>query len=168
MEFADFLDPADAVEGIEVARVLGGELCGFDIAAAEVRVGVGVRIRGGEEMEAEPAAIHAGDALGLAKECDEEEEDEVGIDEGLELEVAGKFLTLDFTGALLELEGGVQGVVDLLDEGDEGADVCVADAAARVIALELIDEPAGVVNTDVELIAGASKKGAGEFAQFAG
>ena len=42
-------------------------------------------------MKTQPAAIGAGNALSFAKESDEQEEDEIGIDLRLELEIARKF-----------------------------------------------------------------------------
>ena len=39
---------------------------------------------------------------------------------------------------------------------------------AGIVLLELIDEPAGIIDPDVELVAGSAEKGAGELAQLPG
>ena len=89
-------------------------------------------------MKTQPAAIGPGNALGFAKESDEQEEDEISIDLRLELEVARKFFRGDLALAVLELERGVQRVIEFLDENDEGANVGDrsirrADHAAQVV-----------------------------------
>src|SRR3984893_15206677 len=119
-------------------------------------------------MKTQPAAIGAGNALGFAKESDEQEEDEIRIDLRLQLEIARKFFGGDAALAIFELEGGVQGVVQFLNKNDEGANVGIAQAAARVVPFELIDEPARIVNPDVKLIAGVAEKSARDLVQFAG
>src|SRR5439155_17920987 len=69
--------------------------------------------------------------------------------------------------AALELERGVQGVIQFLNENDEGANIGITQAATRVMSLELIDEPARIINPNIKLIAGVPQKSAGEFVQFA-
>ena len=118
-------------------------------------------------MKTQPAAIGPGNALGFAKESDEQEKDKIGIDLRLELEIARKFFRGDPALAVLELERGVQRVIQFLNENDEGANVGIAQSAARVMPLELIDEPARIIDPDVKLIAGVPKKSAREFVQFA-
>src|SRR4029453_893100 len=59
-------------------------------------------------------------------------------------------------------------VIDLFDKHDEGSDVAVTQAGARVVLLELVDQPARIINTDVKLIAGLPQKCARQLAQFAG
>ena len=44
--------------------------------------------------------------------------------------------------AILELERRMQRVIQFFNENDEGANIGIAQSAARVIPLELIDEPA--------------------------
>ena len=46
----------------------------------------------------------------------------------------------------------MQCVIDLFDKHDEGSDVAVAEAGARVVLLELVDQPARIINADVKLI----------------
>ena len=59
-------------------------------------------------------------------------------------------------------------VVDLLDEGDQRTNVRVVQSLARVVALELLDQPARVVDADVQVAVRPPQKGPGEFAQLAG
>ena len=124
-EAADLLDPAEAVEGVEKARVARGQLGRFEIATAQIGVAKGAGRLRLEKMETQPAAIGARDALRFAKEGDEEEENQIGVDPRLELEVAREILRSDAAFAFLELDGGVESVIDFLHKHDEGADVAV-------------------------------------------
>jgi len=74
-------------------------------------------------MEAQPAAVGAGHLLGFPEEADKEEQNEVGIDLRLELQVARVVLGFDGPNAALELQSRMKSVIDLLDEGDELADI---------------------------------------------
>ena len=75
VKVADFVDPPSSVEGVEKASVAFGEGARFEVATAEIVIGVSVGILSGKEMEAEPAPIHRRYFLGFAEEPDEEEED---------------------------------------------------------------------------------------------
>ena len=118
-------------------------------------------------MKAQPAAIGPRDALRFSKESDEQQKHEISIDLRLQLEVAREFFRLDFAPAGLELQRGVQRVIDFLDEDDERTDVRVVQSGARIVPLKLFDEPARIINADEELIVRVSQKSAREFAQFA-
>lgn len=168
VKVADFVDPPSPVEGIEKAGVAFGEGTCFEVATTEIVIGVSVGILSGKEMEAEPAPIHRGYFLGFAEEPDEEEEDEIGIDRGLEFEIAGVVFAGDLIDAALELEGGVEGMIDFFDEGDQREDIGIAKSFSGVMAFQLIDQPAGVVDADMELAVGFAEESAGEFAEFAG
>src|SRR5207253_7847213 len=107
---------SDAVEGIKILSVAGGELAGFEIAAAQVFIAESIGTLPAEKMKTQPAAIGAGNALGFAEESDEQEEDKISIDLRLQLEIARKFFGGDPALAMFELEGGVQGVVQFLNK----------------------------------------------------
>ena len=62
-------------------------------------------------MKTQPATIGPGNALSFAKESDKQEEDEIGIDLRLELEIARKFFGGDPALAVLELERGVERMI---------------------------------------------------------
>ena len=79
-----------------------------------------------EEMKAQPAAISSRNALGLAKERDEQKKHEISVDLRLEFEITREIFRGDFTCAILELKRGVESVIDLFHEGDEGSDVVIA------------------------------------------
>ena len=72
-----------------------------------------------------------------------------------------------FRATRLELQRRVQRVIDFLHENDQRPDVPIAQARARIVPLELFDEPARIINADIEPIVGAPQKCAREFAQFA-
>src|ERR1700681_3617239 len=58
-------------------------------------------------------------------------------------------------------------MIDFLDEHDERTDVVIADARARIVPFELFDQPARIINADVELIVCSPQEWAGELAEFA-
>src|SRR5207248_4361745 len=58
-------------------------------------------------------------------------------------------------------------MIDLFHENDERPDIVIAEAGPGIMALELVDKPAGVINTDIELIAGMPQKSPRQFAQLA-
>ena len=110
-KFADFIKPPDPVEGVEILSIAGGELAGFEIAAAQIFIAECIGTLPAEKMKTQPATISAGNALGFAKESDKQEEDEVSIDLRLELEIARKFFGGDSALAVLELECGVERMI---------------------------------------------------------
>ena len=57
-------------------------------------------------------------------------------------------------------------VIDLLHERDQRPDVAIAQARARIVPLQLFDQPARIINADVKLIVRAPQKGPGQLAQF--
>src|SRR5258708_39329886 len=90
------------------------------------------------------------------------------MDARLEFEVPGEFLGGEVALAPAERERCVERVVDFLHKRDDVRDVRIAEAAPRVAVLELIDEPARVVDSDEEIVAAVAEEGAGQFAEFAG
>ena len=58
-------------------------------------------------------------------------------------------------------------MIDLLHKHDQRPDISIAQAGARIVLLELFDEPARIINADVKLVVRASQKSARQFAQFA-
>jgi len=49
-------------------------------------------------------------------------------------------------------------VIDFFDKHDEGTNVAIAQAGAGIVALELIDQPARIIDPDVQsIISGAQK-----------
>ncbi len=72
----------------------------------------------------------------------------------------------DLTLAGFELQRGVQSMIDFFHKRDERSNVVVAQASARIVPFELFDQPARIINADVELIVGVPQKGAGKFAEF--
>ena len=167
-KFADFIKPADTVKGIKIQGVAGGKLASFEIAAAQIFIAEGIGTLPAEEMKTQPSAIGAGNALGFAKESNEQEEDEISIDLRLQLQIAGEFFRGDPALAVFKLKRGMKSVIQFLDENDEGANVKIAQAAPGIVAFELINEPARIIDPDIELIAGVAEESARDLIQFAG
>src|SRR3954447_11293430 len=117
-------------------------------------------------METEPAPIRFGDTLSFAEEGHKQQEDQVGVDLGLELEIARKIFRGNFALAAFELEGGVQGVIELFNKDDQRPNVEIAQTGTRVMFFQLLDQPARIINPDVELVVRAAKKCPGELAQL--
>src|SRR5687767_2460705 len=61
----------------------------------------------------------------------------------------------------------MEGVIDLLHEGDQRPDIAIAQPGARIVPLQLFDQPAGIINPDVKLIVRAPQESPGQLAQFA-
>ena len=117
-------------------------------------------------METQPAPIGPRNLLGLSKESDEEQQHQVSIDARLELEVPGKIFRGNLALAFLELQRGVERVIYFLHERNQRPDIAVAQTRARIVPLQLLDQPARIVNPDVKLIVRAAQKGASQLAQF--
>src|SRR5438270_2431143 len=164
---ANLLEATHGIESVEKLGVTRGQFGRFEIAVAEIEGMEGARIFGGEKVESEPAPIGPRNLLRLPKECDEQQQDEISVDARLELQVPGEIFRGDLAFAFLELERGVKSVVDLLDEGNERPDIAIAQAGAGIVALELFNQPARIINADIKLIVGPAEKSAGEFAQLA-
>src|ERR1051326_9037708 len=118
-------------------------------------------------MEPEPAPIRPRNFLGLPKKGDEKKEDEIGIDPRLKLEVSCEIFRVDLAVAFLELERGMQGMIDFFHERDQRPDVAIAQPGARIVSLELFDQPARIINADVQLVVCAPEKSAGQLAELA-
>ena len=157
-KFADLLKPPETVEGIEIVGIAGGELASFEIAPAQIFIAKCIRTLPAKKMKTQPATIGPRNALSLAKESDKQEEDEISIDLRLELEIARKIFRGDPALAVLELERGMEGMIEFLHKNDEGANVGFAQSAARVVLFELIDQPARIIDPDIKLIVGRAEE----------
>src|ERR1051326_5025717 len=98
-------------------------------------------------MEPEPAPIRPRNFLGLAKKGDEKKEDEIGIDPRLKLEVSCEIFRGDLAVAFLELERGMQGMIDFFHKRDQRPDVAIAQPGARIVSLELLDRKSTRLNS---------------------
>jgi hypothetical protein len=116
---ANFLEAADRIKGVQKFRVARGQLGGFEIATAKIGRLKRARVFRGEKMEPKPAPIGPRNLLSLPKERDEKEQDEISVDARLELEVSGEILRGDLALAFLELERGMERMIDLLHERDQ-------------------------------------------------
>ena len=107
-----------------------------------------------------------GHSLGFSKEGDKQQQNEIGIDLRLELQIARKIFGSDLASSVFELKRRVQRVVEFLHKHDQRPDIAIADPCARIVLFELFDQPARIVNTDVKLISRTPQKRARELAQF--
>lgn len=90
-------------------------------------------------MEAQPAPIGAGNALRFPEESDEQNEHEISVDLGLKLKVAREIFRSYFASPVLELQRGMERVVDFFDEHNERPDILIAQSGARIVPLQLVD-----------------------------
>jgi hypothetical protein len=72
---ADFLQPTQTVEGIEIMGIAGSEFTGLQVAPAQSFIAKGFGALPREKMKTQPTAIAPGNALGFAKKSDESEKD---------------------------------------------------------------------------------------------
>ena len=164
METPDLIEPPLAVKRVEVMRIARGELARFQITATQVCIAKCLGTLTREKMKAQPAPVHAGHSLGFSKEGDKQQQNEIGIDLRLELQIARKIFGSDLASSVFELKRRVQRVVEFLHKHDQRPDISIADPCARIVLFELFNQPARIVNTDVKLIARAPQKCACELA----
>src|SRR5205823_6784690 len=113
-KFANFIKTPDTIEGIEILGVAGGELASFEIAAAQIFIAEGIGTLPAEKMKTQPSAIGGGNALGFAKESNEQEEDEISIELRLQLQIAGELFRGDPAQSGIKLQRGNKSVTLLL------------------------------------------------------
>src|SRR5258705_3031708 len=101
-------------------------------------------------MKSQPPAVRAGDLSGTAKKSDEKQQHKIGVHLGLQFEIACVVLVAVWRLSALELESGMQSVVDLLDKGYEGLDVGIAQAGTRIVSFEVFDQPARIVDANAQ------------------
>ena len=75
----------------------------------------------------------------FAEKGDKQEEDEIGIDLRLKLEVAREIFGCDFARAAFELKRGMQRVIDFFDKHDERPDIAIGQSGTRVVLFELFN-----------------------------
>ena len=102
----------------------------------------------------------------FSEKGDKEQENEISIDVRLKLKIARKIFRSDLALSAFELQRGVQRMIEFFHKRDERPDIAIAQAGARIVLLELFDQPARIINADIELIVGMPQKSAREFAQF--
>jgi len=166
MKAPDFIETSLAVERVEITRVARGKLARLQITSTQVCIAKCLRALACEKMKAQPAPVHARDSLRFSKERNKQKQNEIGIDLRLELQISRKIFGSDLAGSAFELERSMQRVIEFFYEHDERADISVADPCARIVLFELFNEPARIINADVELVARAPQKRARELAQF--
>src|SRR5688572_21946797 len=135
-ERANLIQPPHTIEGIEKLRVARGELGRLEVTAPQIRRMERAGILRSEKMKTQPAPIGARNLLGLSEKSDKEQEYQVSVDPRLELEVAREIFRGDLALPFLELQGGMERMVDLLHERDQRPDVAIAQSGAWIVALQ--------------------------------
>ena len=62
----------------------------------------------------------------------------------------------------------MQRMIEFFNKRDQRPDIPVPQPRTRIVLFELFNQPAGIINADVKLVAGSPQKRAREFAQFPG
>src|SRR6202011_1989237 len=163
---ANLIEPAHAIQGVEIMGVARRERCRLQIARAQVSIAERVRTLPSEKMKPQPPPARPRNALGFSEESDEQKKDEISIDLRLELKVTSKIFRPDLAGAVFELKCGVEPVIDLFHERDQRPDVAIAQSRTRIVLLELFDQPARIVDSDVKATVSGAQESPRQLAQF--
>jgi hypothetical protein len=158
-EFAESFVTIGEWQTAKMPEEAEGATLGSAITVAEARIGEAA-VAVVEELATEPNANGARNFPFSTEQMGKFVQDEVGIDPGLSLEIAGIILALDGALAFMEEERSLNAMGNFFDEGDERGDVAFIEGLARVVRLELGDDRARVEYGDVEGIAGLAEKGA--------
>jgi hypothetical protein len=168
MKPPDFIDTTNGIEGVEKTCVTGCKLARLEVTAAKVRVAKCSGTLPREKMKTQPAAVRRRDALRFSEERDKEEKNQISVHLRLKLKVARKIFRRDLAHSVFELERGMQRVIQFFHERDQRSDIPIPQPRTRIVSFELFNQPAGIINADVKLVAGSPQKRAREFAQFPG
>jgi hypothetical protein len=166
VKISNFFDPTHAVQRIKKVGVLRRELGGFHVTSSQISVLISVTGPGLEQMKPEPAPVCSRHLLAAAEKGHIEQQDQIGIDQTLQLQISGKIFAVDTTQAGFELKGGMQGVIDLLDEHDKRPNIRIRKAASRIVLFQLLDQPAGIVDPYVQPIISGPEECTRQIAQL--
>ena len=119
MKPTDFIETTNGIEGVEKTRVAGCKLARLEVTATQVRVAKCLGTLPREKMKTQPAAVRRRDALRLSEKGDEQQKNQIGVHLRLKLKVARKIFRRDFAHSALELESGVQRVIQFFHEHDQ-------------------------------------------------
>src|SRR5262249_30899549 len=168
MKSPDFIETTNAIERVEITRVICGELTGLEVTATEIRVAKCLGTLPREKMKTQPTAIACRDPLRFSEKSDEQYKNQIGVDLCLELKVARKIFRRDLAHSAFELERGVQRMIQFFNKRNQRSNIPVPQPRTRIVLFELFNQPARIINANVKLIAGLPQKCAREFAQFPG
>jgi len=166
MKPPDFIEPTNGIQGVEKARVVCRELACLKIASAKVCIAKCIGTLPREKVKAQPAAVGRRYALRFSEKGDKQEKNQISVYLSLKLEIARKIFRRDLAHSAFELERGVQRMIQFFNERDQRSDIPIPQPSTRIMLFELVNQPAGIINADVKLVAGSPQKCAREFAQF--
>src|SRR5215211_1790396 len=166
MKAPDFIEPSNGIQRVEKICVAGGKLARLEITSTQVCVTKCLGTLPCKKVKTQPAAVGRRNALRFSEKGDEQQKNQISIHLGLKLEVARKIFRRDLAHPASELERGVQRMVQFFNKRDQRSDIAITQPRTRIVLFELVNEPAGIINADVELVAGSPQKGARELAQF--
>jgi len=58
-------------------------------------------------------------------------------------------------------------MIEFLDEHDQRTDIAIAQPCARIVQLQLFDQPTRIINANIKLVSRAAQERARDLAQFA-
>src|SRR5438093_3100018 len=166
MKPPDFIEASQAVEGVEIMRVARSELACFEITSAQVWVAKCLWALPREEMKPQPAPVSFRNALRFSEKRDKQEKDKIGIHLRLELEIARKIFRRDLADPPFELKRSMQRMIEFLDEHNQRPDIAIAQTRARIVLLQLLDQPARIINANVKLVSRSAEERPRQLAQF--
>jgi len=168
MKPPDFIETTNGIKGVEKTRVACRELVRLEVTAAQVRVAKCLGTLPREKVKTQPAAVGRRDALRFSEKGDEQQKNQVSVHLRLKLKIARKIFRRDLAHSAFELQRGVQRMIQFFNKRDQRSDVPIPKAGTRIVLFELVNQPAGIINADVKLIAGSPQKRARELTQFPG
>src|SRR5215831_13141997 len=158
MKAPDFIKTTNGIERVKITRVVRRELASFKIAGAKICVTKRLGRLPREKVKTQPAAVGRRDALRFPEKGDKQQKNQIGVHLRLKLKVARKIFRRDLAHAAFELERGVQGVIQFFNKRDQRSDIAIPQPRTRIVLFQLFNEPAGIINADVKLVAGPSQK----------
>src|SRR5215471_5574013 len=144
MKAPDLIEAALTVECVEVMRVACRELAGLQITATQVCITKCFGALACEKMKTQPAPVHVRNSLGFSKKRDKQKQNEIGVDLRLKLQIARKIFRSDLADSTFELKRRMQGMIQFLNEHDQRANIAITNACARIVLLQLFNEPARI------------------------
>ena len=155
MKASDFIETSNGIQRVEKICVAGGEPARLEITATQVCVAKRFGTLPREKVKPQPAAVGRRDALRFPKKGNKQEKNQVSVYLRLKLKIARKVFRCDLAHSAFELERGVQCMIQFFNKRDQRSDIPVPQTRTWIVLLELFNQPAGIINSDVKLVAGS-------------
>src|SRR3954451_3479183 len=168
MKPPDFIEATNGIESVEITGVVCGKLACLEVTATEIRVVKCLRTLARKKVKTQPAAIRRGDALSFSEKGDKQQQNQIRVHLRLNLEVARKIFRGDLAHSAFELERSMQRMIEFFNKRDQRPDIAIPQPCPRIVLFELINQPAGIINADVKLVARSPQERPRQFTQFQG